>query len=841
MKSPVLILLACIVCLLPAVPLNAQEDPEADSLRAILETARGEERVNILLSLAERSSLSQNQRVEYSENAITLASELGNTELLVDAQIKHGVLLYEIDQNEDALNAFETAYSLSEEENYAEGMASALLWIGRVHLYLNDTDRAENYYRQALEIAEDNKLQDQEARALYYMGNLYKQTTRYDDALEYFEKARQLAAEINNLEILPDILSAEGLIMYLHGDFSQAIIKYEEAASYYNQAGNRYEAAIMYLRLGNAHYNRADYDIALNYLQQALPIFEEANSLNGIIAVTNSMGVIYFQQELYDKALEIYNSGLEKSRELNEEVQIARSLINIGNVYNHLATDSLRSLFGDNYQDSIKIERTDKYLRLFDQALHNYNESLKVWEKLGDKAQILKCVTNLGTIYGNSGKPAMALEPLERALELNAEVNDIALQANIYLWLGQVYLAFDNYTTALDYLNKSLDLAHEIGTRQEILYSYKILSEAHEKRGDFVKALDYYKLYWSMQDTLNQEDRRKAIADMQVKYETEATEKENALLVAQSELADTKLQQTRIILIITISAIGVFIVLMLQLIRQNNLKKKANRELAQKNDLITEQKKEITDSIEYASRIQNAMLPPGDYIDGLMPERFIIYMPRDIVSGDYYYITEKEGKVICVAADCTGHGVPGAFMSMLGIAFLNEILSKHGMLHTDVILQELRNHVITSMHQTGKEGESQDGMDVALYILDPKARKIEFSGANNSLLIYRDGKMIEAKADKMPIGIHTRYRDPFTRHNLELQKGDMVYTFSAGYPDQFGGPNQKKFMIKNFKKLLQEIHSKPVTEQKNIMQKTLSDWMVGTPQIDDILVIGVRI
>jgi serine phosphatase RsbU (regulator of sigma subunit) len=224
-----------------------------------------------------------------------------------------------------------------------------------------------------------------------------------------------------------------------------------------------------------------------------------------------------------------------------------------------------------------------------------------------------------------------------------------------------------------------------------------------------------------------------------------------------------------------------------------------------------------------------------------MPERFIIYMPRDIVSGDYYYVTEKDGSIICVTADCTGHGVPGAFMSMLGIAFLNEIISKQIELHTDEILEELRRHVISSLHQTGKEGESQDGMDLALYILDQKKRKLEFSGANNSLLICRNGDMIEAKADKMPIGIHNRYKEPFTRHNLELKKGDMIYTFTDGYPDQFGGPKQKKFMIRNFKKMLQEIHAKPMNEQKKIMEATLQEWMANTAQIDDILVIGIRI
>ncbi len=827
--------------LFPLIHLKAQENTAADSLAALLETTEGREHIEILFSLTDDQSLPMDDRLDYAEDAIDYARGMDDLELRVEALIKHGLILYVADDNEAALKSFNTAYEISEAGDYPDGMANALNRIGGVYIYMGETETAINYFNQARDIASRSRNKKVEATSLYYIAEVNRRNADYPTALEYYNLARPLAEESGDLDLLPDIIGNTGLVMYLQGDFQGAIRNYEEAAELYNQADSKFDAARMYLRIGNANLERAEYDVALSYLQRALPIFEEVNSAAGIAAVTNSMGVIYFTQELYDKALEVHFNQLERSRELGAQREIAGSLNNIGNVYNHLAADSLRSLFGENFLDSIKIEPTDKYLRLFDEALRYYDESLQVREELGDADGAVGCLMNMGIIYVNSGKPAQALEPLERALELNAELNNRANQAQIYLWLGQVYLAFDNYNTSLEYMNQSLDLALETDIKEVVKYIYYKMSEVYEKQNDYPQALKYYKMYFATNDSLTQEDRRKAIADMQVKYETEATEKENALLMAQSELQEAKISRTRTILVITIIAIGIFIVMMLQLIRQNNLKKKANRELAQKNALITEQKKEITDSIEYASRIQSAMLPPGDYVDSLMPERFILYMPRDIVSGDYYYITEKEGKVICVAADCTGHGVPGAFMSMLGIAFLNEIISKHGELHTDYILEELRNHVITSLHQTGKEGESQDGMDLAVYILDPKTREIEFSGANNSLLVYRNGELIEAKADKMPIGIHTRYKEPFTRHNLELKKGDMVYTFSDGYPDQFGGPKHKKFMIKNFKNMLQEIHEKPMEEQKRVMVQTLKDWMAETDQVDDILVIGVRI
>lgn len=194
-----------------------------------------------------------------------------------------------------------------------------------------------------------------------------------------------------------------------------------------------------------------------------------------------------------------------------------------------------------------------------------------------------------------------------------------------------------------------------------------------------------------------------------------------------------------------------------------------------------------------------------------------------------------------MVADCTGHGVPGAFMSMLGIAFLNEIVSKHKKLSTDFILNELRKQIIKSLHQTGEEGGTQDGIDVSLYIIDTKTLKLEFSGANNPLLIFRDDEMFELKADKMPIGIHTSADKSFSRQQFQLDKGDMLYAYSDGYPDQFGGPRGKKFMIKRFKNLLYQVHKRTVKEQKKILEKTLDDWMAETNQIDDIIVMGVRI
>ncbi|MBI9068245.1 MAG: SpoIIE family protein phosphatase [Salinivirgaceae bacterium] len=266
-----------------------------------------------------------------------------------------------------------------------------------------------------------------------------------------------------------------------------------------------------------------------------------------------------------------------------------------------------------------------------------------------------------------------------------------------------------------------------------------------------------------------------------------------------------------------------------------------NEELETQNEMIAEQHKNITDSIHYAQRIQKAILPHVESLHEVLDDFFILYRPRDIVSGDYYWTTRQNNITIIVAADCTGHGVPGAFMSMLGIAFLNEIVNKELIVEPNLILNRLREQIIIQLHQCGEDGESKDGMDVSLYVINHETMQLSFAGAYNGLFIIRDGELNQLKADRMPIGYHIKKDVPFTKQNFELKKGDCLYNSSDGYPDQFGGPDGRKYMTKRFKELLLKIHQKPMDEQREILNKEFDDWRGCTEPIDDVIVIGVRI
>ncbi len=263
-------------------------------------------------------------------------------------------------------------------------------------------------------------------------------------------------------------------------------------------------------------------------------------------------------------------------------------------------------------------------------------------------------------------------------------------------------------------------------------------------------------------------------------------------------------------------------------------------EIEVQRDHIVLQNKEITDSIHYAKRIQQAVLPGKHILERSLPEHFILFKPRDIVSGDFYWVEEKDGLIIVCAADCTGHGVPGAFMSLLGLTFLNEIVNKDGITHADDILNRLRSYIITALSNQSDSGETRDGMDMALVVIDRDKNQMEFAGAYNPLILIRDGEMIEYKANKMPIGTHVGPEKAFSNFVIPLKKDDMVYLFSDGFQDQFGGERDAKYKSKPFKRLLHKISSEPAEVQAELLDSELEAWKGDTEQVDDIIILGMR-
>jgi len=464
--------------------------------------------------------------------------------------------------------------------------------------------------------------------------------------------------------------------------------------------------------------------------------------------------------------------------------------------------------------------------------------------------------------------------------------------------LGNIFSGQGKWQEALRFYEEAAVIAEEIGAKKEQMEALKNMAEASRKLGRHEKAYEYLEKAEILEDTIFSEEKQRKIARI---------EREKALLVEKKErekeaaLAEEKSKRQRVVIIAVgcgLMLVLVFFFLLLNRFRITRIQKDIIEEQKRK---VDEKHKDLTDSVEYAGLIQGAVLPATEEIKQLFPESFILFKPRDIVSGDFYFFTEVRGTKVVAACDCTGHGVPGAFMSMIGNTLLNDIINDRHVTDAASVLNRLRDGIINALKQKGSGQEQKDGMDIALFAFTPQPPKggdhvhkapasdnisqrdviatLQYAGAYNPLYLIRrtdksplqGGKppgreawgvvssgtnisnknpqdlgaqtheLIEYKADKQPVGFHFTKQEPFTNHEIELEKGDTLYIFSDGYADQFGGPHHKKFMKKRFKELLISIQEKSMDEQKTIIDKTIEDWKGDKDQIDDICVIGVRV
>ncbi|MBN2681196.1 MAG: tetratricopeptide repeat protein [Bacteroidales bacterium] len=716
--------------------------------------------------------------------------------------------------------------------------------------YKTNIDESLSFAKQALELSKKSRFKKGEGDALHHIGNYYKRMGLNDSAIIFYKNSLEIREQIGDTVEVGRSHNNLGSIYFALSDYQNALVHYEKAYKNKVLLGDKKGQGISLNSIGNVYFRWGKFEQAIEIQQKALKLFEEINFKPGIAGCLLTLGAITENIsenltenlaeanniENFRTALDYYEQALKIQKEINDLQNMASTYGNMGNIYS----------------------RVKEYKK----AIEYYNEEKSLREKINDLQGLAGCLNNIGTTYGYIQDHKKASEYFVKAMEINEKLDDKYGLAHILAALATSKMELKEYTEAISLLKRSLVISREINIVNLIKINLRKISETYEKSGMFDKALKTYIEYTMVKDSLLNEETHKQIADMQTKYETDKKELElknrESIIEKQQEINK---QQERQLIFAIIGSIVVLIVLVLMII-QYIQKRRANIELAAKNDLITHQKQEIMDSILYARRIQTAILPPGDYVQKILPERLIFFKPRDIVSGDFYWIKhiEHADVIIATAADCTGHGVPGAFMSMLGVAFLNEIVSRPNISHPDEVLNHLRDNVITSLHQTGRFGEAQDGMDIALIAYYPQELRVEFAGANNPLYIIRqtnnlecNGALIEPallhnelylfeiKGDKMPIGIHTRVEEPFTNKNIKLEKGDLMYIFSDGYADQFGGPDAKKFKYKPFKQLLMENCHKPMDEQRDILDDFIIKWQGELSQVDDIIILGIRV
>ena len=666
------------------------------------------------------------------------------------------------------------------------------------------------------ELLDHLKEADEDTSKVHILIDLSENSRRFPtQAIDYAQQALDLSEKLNYKQGQALAHKYLGIGWYFQSDFVKTISNWQVSLELFEEIGDQSGVANMLSNLGAVYSTEGNEAKALDLYLKSLKISEEIKDSLRILTATINIGLLYQKnQQTHEKAREYYLKAIPLSRDLDDQDAIGTICVNLGEIY-------------------FEQEEYDFALGYFERSLEAFKES--------NTADLSYPMANIGKVYARLNEFQKAIEYQENALVIAKRQNSELGMSRIHLGLAQTYKLMGDNRSAINHYEKARDLSTAVGALYELKESYENLAKIYASLSDFDKAYEYQSLVTDLKDTLLSEDSQHQINSLQIQYQTESMLQENELLKRDVELREAKNKQQLILIYSLIIGFILVCVFIVYFIRAYNQKRKVNQELVRKNKLITEQKQEITDSIQYAKKIQNAVLTPGDYIENLLPERFILFRPRDIVSGDFYWLTDQGDRIICAIADCTGHGVPGAFMSLLGITYLNEIVTKNPDLSAGRILDELSDNVMKSLHQSVEKSRVMDGMDIVLIILDRQNIKAEFAGANNSLLHFRDNKLMEYKPDYRPIGFHVTKNASFTTHYIDLNKGDVLYAYSDGFQDQFGGPKGKKFMIKNFKNLLKEVHHLSMDKQKELLESALDQWMENTSQIDDILVMGIRI
>jgi serine phosphatase RsbU (regulator of sigma subunit) len=527
--------------------------------------------------------------------------------------------------------------------------------------------------------------------------------------------------------------------------------------------------------LGYCLWRFGNYSQSLEKSMIALEIFRSLKDKKGEADTLNSVGAVYMYQGDNDNRLKCNQLCLQIRTEIDDKESIASSEVNIGETYMEMGN----------------FEEANKW---FDKCLKNPHASIQAQSWVHH---------NIGIIFYRTDQLEKAIKAFKQSFELSNSVNYEVLSIATHIQIAQVLIELDVFSTEIDInLNQALIAALNIGIKEDIHKIYLAFSQIEEKRGNVTQSFEWYKKYHKAYEDLFNENSDQKLNNIQTQYEIKSARQE-------TEFERTKHLELK------------------QFLDQINIQK---NEIAHKN-------REITDSIKYASRIQYAALTTNDYIkNNLLFDFFIFYKPKDIVSGDFYWATKKDTKFFIAVCDSTGHGVPGAFMSLLNISFLNEAINEKNITEPNLIFDYVRQRLIETLSQE----EQQDGMDGTLLCIDYLTRTITYAAAYNAPIIIREKQMIINPTDKMPIGKGLK-TEPFNKYTLDCKIGDTIYLLTDGFPDQFGGPKGKKFKYKQIRELMCEYSEIPLNKQVFKFNEAFESWQGSLEQVDDVTCFGMKI
>jgi serine phosphatase RsbU (regulator of sigma subunit) len=682
---------------------------------------------------------------------------------------------------DSALKYAKNALSLSRKIGSKRYEAKALNNMGLAYMYKSDYPNAINCYNSSLRLGFE--LKDSTHIALEYsqLGNLYKAMTNFPMSIDYHKKSLAIRERINDTVML-----------------SQSCVN-----------------------LGNSYVRNSQYDKALTYFLKGLNVLkgrensiEYANTLNGLA------NVYLFQKDernaivYYQRSFEVYNKN-ENSKGMNTV------LVNLGNCYSNL--------------------------KMYDSALYYLHEGEKISAKTKNRNEIAMEYLTISAAYEALENYAVAIKYASKAVQIFNDLDIKSRHSEAQLTLAQLYFKSGNSSEGRKHLEKGLALTSSISDPQVQIAANSRIAECYSLMGDHVVAYKYLKRNLALKDSLYSTNNIQAIAQMQSAFDLKAKESEIEILNTQKQMSDYQINKQQTIILSLVASAILFILMVFFIYRGYKRTRAANSALSFANEEINEKNKNISDSIKYAKNIQNALLKlPQFFLEEMKDDYFIFYRPKDIVSGDFYWV-EKVGNFMLVAAvDCTGHGVPGSLMSMLGVEKLKQAVREKGLTRPSEILSFVNRSFKETLSGSGNDAFLRDGMDIALCCFDLQKKSFEYAGANRPLWISGkdengQNQITEIRATKAAIGGFTSYEQSFESHAIKPSPNDTIYLFTDGFTDQFGGENNKKYNIKRFREMLSSISSLPMNEQEKILNSTFDEWKGRYEQIDDVLVIGVRV
>lgn len=584
----------------------------------------------------------------------------------------------------------------------------------------------------------------------------------------------------------------------------------QKALTYYPKNNPAFRANLLVQKAAVSR-NLSMLDSSIIFINEAMNIATKNNYKKVLANCYGEMGSIHQIQGNYIKALEYFTKCLTLRKILKQDRLLPPAYNNIGVVY------GLRNEW--------------------DKALDYFNKSLELNLKYNITQELGSDYNNIGIAHIINKNFETAKFYLKEGLRYRRINKDTIGIGGSFNNLSLLELQLGNPKKALELADTALFFAKASESKKLLAEVYMSFYEIYSASGDYKKALENFKIQKDIEAEYSSENNKLKIEELQKNIDIEAKEKQ--LLEKDLELMKSEKDQERKNNLLLIFCIGLLVLggFILHIFRINKKLKTVNAVISEQKEIIQEKHKDITDSINYAQKIQTALIISEKALSSKVDNVFVMFKPRDIVSGDFYWFGQKNGYKLLAVADCTGHGVPGAFMSMIGITMLNQIVNEKGIISPAEILNKLREGVIASLNQTSEEEGKRDGMDVSLIAWNKD--ELIYAGANNPCVVISNGIITELKPDKQPVGLYEK-QTAFTEQKIELKTVDSIYLFTDGIVDQFGGSENKKVKIKLFKDWLNQIATLDSDKQKTELEEKYTSWKGTTEQTDDILVIGIK-